>query len=72
MWRGSKMWLCSGSSAAWCVFLVVVVASGVVGVGRQQPVFMNEFAVHVPAGGEAADRIAEKHGFTNIGQVSAK
>lgn len=69
MWRG-KMWLCSASSAAWCVFVVVVVASGVVGVRRQPPVFLNQFAVHIPSGDEAADKIADKHAFTNIGKVS--
>lgn len=36
---------------------------------RKAMVFNNEFAVHVPAGKEAADAIASKHGFENIGQV---
>lgn len=35
----------------------------------RQAVYSNEFAVHIPAGKGAADQIASKHGFTNIGQV---
>lgn len=35
-----------------------------------EPIFHNQFAVHVPSGREAADSIAGKHGFINIGQVS--
>ena len=31
-------------------------------------IFHNQFAVHVPAGKDVADRIATKHGFVNIGQ----
>lgn len=33
------------------------------------PIYGNEFAVHVPSGAEAADAIAVKHGFVNMGQV---
>lgn len=36
----------------------------------RQPMYTNEFAVHVPAGPEMADIIASKYGFTNMGQVS--
>ncbi|CAH1402424.1 unnamed protein product [Nezara viridula] len=35
---------------------------------KQPLVFTNQFAIHVPAGKEQADAIAEKHGFVNIGQ----
>lgn len=35
-----------------------------------EPIFHNQFAVHVPAGEEIADSIAAKHGFTNLGKVS--
>ncbi|CAG0899430.1 unnamed protein product [Darwinula stevensoni] len=31
-------------------------------------IYHNEFAVHIPAGSDVADRIAEKHGFVNHGQ----
>ena len=30
-----------------------------------------QFAVHIPAGRDAADLIASKHGFINIGQIGA-
>lgn len=33
------------------------------------PIYTNEFAVHIPAGKSVADIIASKHGFTNKGQV---
>lgn len=36
---------------------------------RQRPIFMNQFAVHIPSGSEHADSIASKHGFINLGQV---
>lgn len=32
-------------------------------------IYHNQFAVHVPEGYDAANVIAEKYGFTNIGQV---
>jgi proprotein convertase subtilisin/kexin type 5 len=37
---------------------------------KQSAVYLNQFAVHIPSGQEAADDIARKHGFTNLGQVS--
>lgn len=37
---------------------------------RQNPVYMNHFAVHIPYGQGSADSIAVKHGFVNKGQVS--
>lgn len=33
-------------------------------------VYSNSWAVEVAGGANVADRIAEKHGFTNLGQVS--
>ena len=36
----------------------------------KSPIFHNQYAVHIPDGKNAADAIAEKHGFVNIGQVS--
>lgn len=33
-------------------------------------IYLNEFAVHIPAGEEMADAVARNHGFTNLGQVS--
>lgn len=37
---------------------------------RRSPVYHNEFAVYVPNGAAIADSVADKHGFTNMGQVS--
>jgi hypothetical protein len=42
----------------------------VVASGRRQPIYQNEFAVHIFGGAEKADRVARKYGFTNMGQVS--
>jgi len=38
---------------------------------RPVPIYSNQFAVYVPSGAEAADDIAQEHGFDNHGQVSA-
>ncbi|XP_063223097.1 furin-like protease 2 isoform X2 [Bacillus rossius redtenbacheri] len=38
---------------------------------RQAKVYHNQFAVHVPKGLAAADEIASKHGFKNIGQIGS-
>ncbi|KAL5233162.1 hypothetical protein ACI65C_000572 [Semiaphis heraclei] len=35
---------------------------------RQRPIYMNQFAVHIPKGSGQAEQIAAKHGFNNIGQ----
>lgn len=56
---------------------IVVYASVLLGLvkcaqQRSRPVYSNEFAVHIPEGGEAAERIASKHGFANLGQVSPR
>lgn len=37
---------------------------------RSEPIYSNEFAVHIPHGKGEADEIALKHGFVNRGQVS--
>lgn len=37
---------------------------------KRDPIYQNEFAVYVPGGTNTADRIAYKHGFDNMGQVS--
>lgn len=37
---------------------------------RPQPIYQNEFALYIPKGADVADRIADKFGFTNMGQVS--
>lgn len=37
---------------------------------RPSVIYQNEFAVFIPGGIEKANQIAEKHGFTNTGQVS--
>ncbi|XP_017962667.1 furin-like protease 2 isoform X1 [Drosophila navojoa] len=36
-----------------------------------EPIYTNEFAVHIPAGKSVADIIANKYGFTNKGQIGA-
>ncbi|CAB3260598.1 unnamed protein product [Arctia plantaginis] len=36
--------------------------------GLPEPVYHNQFAVHVPAGPEHVDDIARRHGFVNHGQ----
>ena len=38
---------------------------------RPQPIYLNEFAVYIPNGVDAANDIAHKYGFTNLGQVSS-
>lgn len=37
---------------------------------NQQPIYQNEFAVYIPNGDLAADAVAAKHGFINMGPVS--
>uniref|UniRef100_A0A1B6GHW2 furin n=2 Tax=Proconiini TaxID=565685 RepID=A0A1B6GHW2_9HEMI len=60
-----------------CVGLCVVVLNCLVSVfglqqyGRSQPVYLNQFAVHVPSGDVDADAIAAKHGFVNLGQIGS-
>lgn len=34
------------------------------------PIYQNEFAVYIPKGQTAADTIANKYGFENVGQVT--
>ena len=54
----------SGNMPGW-VWVAVVVAAVVAGAAAEL-----EFAVHVKEGGaEAADRVAAKHGMTNMGEV---
>uniref|UniRef100_A0A182KD18 Peptidase S8 pro-domain domain-containing protein n=1 Tax=Anopheles christyi TaxID=43041 RepID=A0A182KD18_9DIPT len=36
---------------------------------RPAAIYMNEFAVYIPRGGDFADSIAHKYGFSNMGQV---
>ncbi|XP_059609032.1 furin-like protease 2 [Phlebotomus argentipes] len=39
---------------------------------RRTPIYQNEFAVYIPGGDEGAvNRIAGKHGFTNMGQIGS-
>ena len=37
---------------------------------KRHPIYQNEFAVYIPNGADMADSVAEKHGFSNMGQVS--
>ncbi|XP_034490855.1 furin-like protease 2 isoform X1 [Drosophila innubila] len=36
-----------------------------------EPIYTNEFAVHIPAGKSIADTIADRYGFVNRGQIGA-
>lgn len=40
--------------------------------GRLQAIYQNEFALYVPGGTDKANEVADKHGCTNMGQVSEK
>ncbi|XP_069939490.1 furin-like protease 2 isoform X1 [Cherax quadricarinatus] len=59
--------------------LVALVATLLLSLGRAEQdyessnskVYHNQFAVHIPDGVQAADEIASKYGFTNIGQIGA-
>lgn len=57
-------------SAFWPVLVCVVLACMTCVLCENPRMYHNQFAIYVPSGKEAADRIAAKHGFTNIGQVS--
>lgn len=48
--------------SAVCVWLVVSRCAS-------EPVYMNSWAVEVRGGASAANEVALKHGFTNLGQV---
>uniref|UniRef100_A0A182PQ12 Peptidase S8 pro-domain domain-containing protein n=1 Tax=Anopheles epiroticus TaxID=199890 RepID=A0A182PQ12_9DIPT len=37
---------------------------------RPAAIYMNEFAVYIPRGGDVADSIAHKYGFSNMGQLT--
>lgn len=39
---------------------------------RLQAIYQNEFALYVPGGTDKANEVADKYGFTNMGQVSEK
>ena len=66
-----------GATIEWLFFLAAV---GVCRLGwapcalaeRPQPIFQNQFAVHIPSGRADADEIADKHGFVNMGKVSLR
>lgn len=50
--------------------LLVLLVSGL-GPAVGQKLYTNTWAVHIPGGPEAADRVATKHGFINNGHVSS-
>ncbi|XP_032682398.1 furin-like protease 2 isoform X3 [Odontomachus brunneus] len=52
-----------------CALLLVGARSEPRPRSRPVPIYSNQFAVYVPAGQEAADEIAQEHGFDNHGQV---
>ena len=43
----------------------------VIAIEDHQDVYHNHFAVHVKGGLEAADRIAQRYGFENNGQIGS-
>lgn len=53
-----------------CVLVTFVIA-GHCRVRTVRPVYMNEFAVYIPAGEEVADDIARKHDFVNHGKIGS-
>mgnify|MGYP002076153486 CR=1 FL=1 len=58
-----RSWLLWVVAAAGAVVLLAADAQG-------QKIFTNTWAVHIPGGPAVADRVAQKHGFHNLGQVS--
>lgn len=38
---------------------------------RRSPIFQNEFAVYIPSGTDVADSLADKYGFSNLGQIGS-
>ncbi|KAG8228936.1 hypothetical protein J437_LFUL011562 [Ladona fulva] len=53
----------------WFLCLCLLYDNFVVVQCRQPPMYVNQFAIYVPKGQEAADRVAAKYGFKNLGQV---
>lgn len=52
---------------------LVLLLSGLgVVICRESPIFMNQFAVHVPSGENDLLEIAERHGYRNLGKVSGE
>lgn len=37
---------------------------------NNEPIYQNEFALYIPKGSDAADAVASKYGFDNLGQVN--
>lgn len=63
--------LCTAFAVVCAVFASVAVGASTSSTHqkRRAVVYSNHFAVHVPDGKEAADALADKHGFVNNGQV---
>lgn len=65
-----------GANIEWAFFLAVISicwlgSTSFVLAKRQQPIYQNQFAVYIPSGRDDADLVADKHGFVNLGQVTA-
>ena len=62
------------SKGCFFLFLVLltlnIVARAVEEEEERKNIYTNSWAVEIVGGDEVANRIAEKHGFNNIGQVS--
>ena len=54
-----------------CLSSVLCVLQLVSPVTMSDQVYHNQFAVHVEGGKEVADKLAEKMGFVNTGQIGA-
>lgn len=57
-----------GDLASYAMFLKAVWLGTLLQVS-QAAVYTNDWAIKITANAEAVKRIAEKHGFTNLGQV---
>ena len=62
------------SKGCFFLFLVLltwdIVARAVEEEEERKNIYTNSWAVEITGGDEVANRIAEKHGFNNMGQVS--
>jgi hypothetical protein len=55
------------------LLLVIMVTTLVCRANAEQPQhFSRQWAVHIEGGVQVADKIASKHGFVNLGEVSFK
>lgn len=58
------LYFCDFRSILFCIFIIIISSSQLAS-GE----YLNKIAVHVPGGRSVVDRIAERHGFINHGQI---